>query len=159
MILRAQRAGEGGAVAALVLRAFAPMPFADDGDPLIPAALRASGDLVLALVGIEGGRIVGQVCFSEASVGGAAGWVALGPIAVAPERQRRGIGRALIAAGLARLADRPGCVLLGDPDVYGGSGFAAGDLSWRDVPARNVMKRVLAGPDAAGEVVFAPAFG
>ena len=159
MILRAERAGEAGAVRALIARAFAPMPFADENDPLIPGALRESGDLVLALVAVEAGRVVGQVSFSEASVGGAAGWVALGPIAVAPERQKGGIGRSLIAEGLSRLAARPGCVLLGNPAVYGGSGFASGGVTWRDAPGRNVMKRVLAGPDAAGEIAFAPAFG
>ena len=159
MILREERAGEAGAVEALVRRAFAPMPFADGNDHTIPGWLRAAGDLILGLVAVDAGRIVGQASFSEASVGGAPGWVCLGPIAVEPERQRQGIGRALIAEGLVRLSDRPGCVLLGNPAVYGGSGFASGDVTWRDVSREYVMKRVLAGPDAEGEVAFAPAFG
>jgi putative acetyltransferase len=67
---------------------------------------------------------VGHVAASRAGVGGAPA-VALGPIGVRPDRQRRGIGTALVEA-LLRAADEAGeraVVLLGDPAYYRRFGF------------------------------------
>lgn len=49
----------------------------------------------------------------------------LGPVAVAPERQGRGLGRRLVRHGLARAAalGHGGVLLVGDPAYYGRFGF------------------------------------
>jgi putative acetyltransferase len=57
----------------------------------------------------------------------APGWYALGPVAVAPELQRRGIGSRLIRTCLDWL-QRPtqnaaGCILVGNPEYYRRFGF------------------------------------
>ena len=55
-----------------------------------------------------------------------------------PNRQRHGIGSALIAAGLARIREQgaKGCVVLGDPGYYSRFGFAADpNLCLAGVPA------------------------
>ena len=86
--------------------------------------------------------------------------VMVGPVAVAPERQRDGLGRrlmthALAAAARAGLDD--GLVLIGDPEYYGRFfGFTAErTASWR-LPGPVERHRLLARgdrvPDAAGEL-------
>lgn len=76
------------------------------------------------------GRVVGHVVCTRADVDGAPA-LGLGPVAVHPERQGRGIGDALVREVLAR-AEAAGetlVALLGDPAYYGRFGF---------VPARAV---------------------
>ena len=88
--------------------------------------MRSAGDLSLSLVAEAGDAIVGHVAFSPAILStGARGWQTLGPISVDPDWQGQGIGRALIAAGVAhwRAARENGIVLLGSPDLYGRFGF------------------------------------
>ncbi|HEY3501686.1 MAG TPA: N-acetyltransferase [Actinocatenispora sp.] len=85
------------------------------------------------------GRIVGHVLLTRGYVG-AVPVVALGPLAVAPDVQRRGVGGALVEAVLADAAGRgeTAAMLLGDPAYYGRFGFArassygvtAPDPSW-----------------------------
>lgn len=73
-------------------------------------------------------HITGHVVFTRAGTPDAPDALALlGPLCVAPEHQRRGIGGALIRAGLDRLrADGVRVVLvLGDPGYYGRHGFRA----------------------------------
>ena len=65
-------------------------------------ALRAHGAVRLSLVAEVEGLIVGHILFSPVTTAGAEG-LGLGPMAVLPEAQRRGVGAALIAAGLERL--------------------------------------------------------
>jgi putative acetyltransferase len=52
-------------------------------------------------------------------------WYGLGPVSVLPEYQRRGIGKALIHEGLARLKSihARGCCLVGHPEYYRKFGF------------------------------------
>jgi putative acetyltransferase len=75
----------------------------------------------LSLVAEEAGDVVGHVLFTRAAVGGEAA-LALGPLAVLPACQRRGIGTALVEAGLAATGDAL-VFLLGDPAYYGRFGF------------------------------------
>ena len=69
--------------------------------PLEPAIVERIRDLegAFALVADDEGEIVGHVQFSRAWIGEMP-VVALGPIGVRPERQRQGIGSALVAEGL-----------------------------------------------------------
>ena len=73
--------------------------------------------------------------------------VLVGPIAVAPGRQRDGLGRAITAHALAAIdaAGEPASVLIGDPEYYGRFfGFSdAATGGWR-VPGPVERRRLLA---------------
>lgn len=86
--------------------------------------------------------------------------VMVGPVAVAPERQRDGVGRELMAASLAA-ALAQGCddrlVLIGDPEYYGRFfGFtAAHTRAWRlpgPVEQHRLLTRGDRVPDGPGEL-------
>lgn len=91
--------------------------------------LRASGDLVLALVALDGATIVGYVAWPRL-------WIttprdqykaiALAPLAVAPAHQRSGVGSALTREGLAQLRafGESLVFVLGDPVYYTRFGFS-----------------------------------
>ncbi len=129
MHIRSERPGDEGAIRALISAAFARDGQAGTAEAAIVDGLRAAGALSLSLVATaEGEGVVGHVAFSPVTIAGEAGrWFGLGPLGVCPDRQRSGIGAALVRAGLARLAARgaSGCVLLGDPVYYGRLGFRA----------------------------------
>jgi putative acetyltransferase len=80
-------------------------------------ALRDYYDDVLSLVAVDGDDIVGHILFSPAIINDVAG-KEFGPMAVAPERQRGGIGSELIGADLAKLPERgcPFVIVLGHPE-------------------------------------------
>jgi putative acetyltransferase len=90
-------------------------------------ALRAEGSVLLSLVAVED-EIVGHVLFSRMSIDEATRSIAaaaLAPVAVRPDRQRRGIGGALIDEGLTRLrgAGERLVLVVGHPDYYPRFGF------------------------------------
>ncbi len=94
--------------------------------PLVTALL-ADDNGVLSLVATVGQAVVGHVVFTPCRVAGHLQRVALlGPLAVAPDQQRKGVGTALISDGLQRLKDAgtSRVFVLGDPDYYGRHGFA-----------------------------------
>lgn len=134
LVIRPENAAdpaECAAIADLVERAFRAVPESDGTEAALVAALRASGDVVadLTLVALESERIVGHVLFSRMQVGDTP-VLALAPLAVTPEKQRMGIGSALVRRALerARQADKaPGAprfvIVLGDPDYYSRFGF------------------------------------
>ncbi|MBA83856.1 GNAT family N-acetyltransferase [Thalassobius sp. S69A] len=80
---------------------------------------------VLHLAAQEGDALLGHVAFTPGQVGGHR-VALLGPLAVHPDRQKMGLGAALVTAGLAR-SKQDGAALalvLGDPGYYGRFGFA-----------------------------------
>jgi putative acetyltransferase len=94
-------------------------------------ALRANGHLVLSLVAEVNGAIVGHIAYSPVSFEPprpAVKAVLLGPVAVAPERQRQGIGGALIQEGSERLRSQGynAVFLVGHPEYYPRFGFCPG---------------------------------
>jgi len=163
MMIRPEESGDEQAIHDLTQTAFATMPYSAGSEGAIIDALRKDGDLILSLVAVEGDRIVGHVAFSPVAIEGVHdGWFGLGPISVAPELQRRGIGRALIAAGLDALRQRgaSGCVLVGDPAYYSRSGFACNEaLQVGDLDRKYVQFLVFKGPEPRGSLKFAPGFG
>jgi putative acetyltransferase len=155
--IREEAASERAAVREVVTAAFGHAVEADLVD-----RLRADGDAAISLVAVEEGRILGHILFSPLAAPFRA--LALAPVSVRPERQRSGIGSALIRAGLARAqADGwQGVFVLGEPAFYRRFGFdpalAEGFRSPYSGPY--LMALALAGrlPAASGAIAYAPAF-
>ena len=160
--IRPERPEDTGAIHDLTGRAFAPMPFSSGTEAAIIRALRASGDLALSLVIEENGAVIGHLAFSPVTVAsGEKDWFGLGPVSVEPARQRQGIGKALVAAGLAELQRRgaAGCALIGNPAVYGPMGFSSdGRLRYGDLDPALVQRVIFKGTAPEGELKFSPAF-
>lgn len=163
MQIRDEDAGDGPEIRALTDAAFAPVAYSDGSEGAIVDNLRAGGALHMSLVAVEGADIVGHVAFSPVSIGAVkAGWFGLGPVSVAVLFQKRGIGSALITAGLERLQEQSaaGVVLLGDPAYYSRFGFESVETIWYgESPSPYFQRLVLNGPDAQGQAVYHAAFG
>ena len=163
MIVRPERAGDEDAVSALITRAFAHAAHASGEEAAIVERLRCDGDLAAAFVAADGESLAGHVSFSPVLIDGEeCGWFGLGPVAVAPERQREGIGTALIEHGLTHLRARgaQGCVVLGDPAYYRRFGFEPDrTLAYPAAPAEYFQRIVFNGEPLRGIVSYARAFG
>lgn len=119
--IRGARAGDGAAIAEVLSAAFP-----DEDLTALVAVLLKRAD-VTALVADMEDRLVGIVLFTSCNVAKGGEAVALlGPLAVAPDIQRGGIGSALVRAGLGRMSERGAAhaLVLGDPEYYGRFGFA-----------------------------------
>ncbi|RUL98736.1 GNAT family N-acetyltransferase [Rhizobium chutanense] len=162
MLIRDETPDDIDAIHDLTSTAFKPMPYSDGTEAEIIRRLRAAGDLTISLVAEQDGEVLGHVAFSPVTIDGAQdGWFGLGPISVKPERQRQGVGKALIARGLELLRETgaSGCVLIGNPDIYSRVGFSSdGQLKYLDLDTRLVQRIVLRGFPPSGTLRFAPAF-
>jgi HAD superfamily hydrolase (TIGR01509 family) len=95
---------------------------------------RKRGKTTLSMVAVVEGNILGHVLFTPVTFdppdpgNRSRRGLGLGPIAVLPEYQRKGIGSRLMRAGLdqARRLDYGFVVLLGDPAFYSRFGFKPG---------------------------------
>ncbi len=91
--------------------------------------LRATTQWVLSLVAEFEDRIVGHVLFTRVAIHGTIGetheGAGLGPVAVLPDHQGRGIGGALIHRGISQVTDMgmPFVVVLGHSEYYPRFGF------------------------------------
>lgn len=162
IVIRDERPADIAAIFDLTKAAFEHHPFGEHTEQFITDALRDAGALTLSLVAEDGGTVVGHAAFSPVSLSdGSREWYGLGPIAVQPERQRQGIGIALIHEGLRRLREggAAGCVLLGDPAYYGRFGFRSHPaLTLEGVPPMYFLALPLGGPMARGTVTYHAAF-
>jgi putative acetyltransferase len=160
--LRPERNGDAATIRAVVTAAFLGTGHSSGTEGAIVDALRASGMLAVSLVAEDDGAIVGHVAFSPVTIDGHdRGWFGLGPVAVDPRFQRRGIGARLIEAGLAQLreAGAQGCVVLGDPGYYVRFGFASDPaLIYPGVPAEYFQRLAFAGAAPTGTVAYSPCF-
>ena len=90
-------------------------------------ALQAKRIQLVSLVADEDGQIVGHILFSPVLLENDPGLslMGLGPMAVMPQRQRQGIGSALVKAGLERCKEYAyvAAVVVGHPDYYPRFGF------------------------------------
>lgn len=156
-----ETSGDRDAIFTLTQAAFKDHPHSQQTEGYITNALRAAGALTLSLVAWEDGRAAGHIAFSPVSVSdGSADWYGLGPVAVLPELQGRGIGAALIREGLERLKTlgAAGCVVMGEPAYYARFGFAQMPaLSYPGVPPEYFMAQVYTRP-AQGRVAYHQAF-
>lgn len=105
--------------------------FGHAGEADLVEALRAKARPYLSLVAVSEGRPVGHILFtpvsivSDASGGAAREALALGPMAVLPEFQNRGVGSALVRRGLdeCRGLGHGAVVVVGHPEFYPRFGF------------------------------------
>lgn len=132
--------------------------------------LRDSGALRYSLVALEEGEIVGHLAFSPVTITddkNAVPALALGPMAVIPSRQRRGVGSKLIKYWLENFADEKDnlIVVVGHAGYYPRFGFqpakAHGISCEFDVPDDAFMVLELrpgAQTEIQGIVRYHPAF-
>jgi putative acetyltransferase len=102
-------------------------------------ALRDARVTIASLLALDGRHTVGHALFSTVwidSDGPPVAIASLAPVAVVPEWQRRGIGTALIRAGLesCRAAGSAAVIVVGHPAYYPRFGFAAGAVAHLDSP-------------------------
>ncbi len=119
MIVRDEAPGDLDAIDRIVEAAFGQRGEAD-----LVAALRLSGDAVLSLVAEDDTALLGHILFSKLLAPDDS--LALGPLAVAPEKQGQGVGTKLVENGLAKAAKQgwSAVFLLGDPAYYARFGFS-----------------------------------
>jgi putative acetyltransferase len=160
MIVRGARAEDGFAISELLEAAFG-----GTAEAGLVAALARNGDLVLAAVAEDGPTLIGYIAFSRLMVTSEDGdfrAVALAPLAVAPSRQRQGIGAALVeyAHGRLRRAGEALSVVLGEPGYYRRFGYsterAAGFAS--PYPTDHLMALTFAAAPSRGRLIYPRAF-
>jgi putative acetyltransferase len=144
--IRDEQTGDYDAVRGVQRRAFG-----DDGRvPGLVDALRRDDPHAVSMVAVEAGIVVGHVMFARALLDAPRQLVSvrvLSPLGVVPDRQRSGVGSALVREGLRRLDDDgvPLVFLEGSPTYYPRFGFTPGD-------ERGFRKPSLRIPDAAFQV-------
>jgi len=160
--IRPENPGDAAAIERVITSAFREAEHSSGNEAAIVDKLREAGDLSVSLVATENDRIVGHVAFSPVAVDGRNdGWFGLGPVAVVPDRQRHGIGGALIEAGLAvlRVRGSRGCVVLGEPAYYRRFGFIYHpDLRLAGVPAEYFQALMFNERPCSGQVKYHSAF-
>lgn len=168
MPLRVERPGDHETVASVHRAAFG----AGHG-PTVAAlvdALRRDDPGAFSLVSEEGGQVVGHIMFSRSLLDAPRRLLTvqvLSPLAVAPQFQGRGIGSALIRAGLRHLDERgvPLVFLEGDPRYYSRAGFTpGGDHGFRKPSLRipdeafQIVKLSACEPWMSGTLVYSHTF-
>lgn len=162
MDIRPERVSDEAEIFALTRAAFAQATHASGTEQYIVNALRRAGALSLSFVAVDAGEVVGHIAISPVQISdGSPGWYGLGPVSVAPERQREGIGSRLIVAALDALKgmNANGCVPLGEPAYYGRFGFRSHEaLVLPGVPAEYFQALSFSGRLPEGEVSYHQAF-
>ena len=151
VIIRPERSADVEAIRSVTAAAFRSVehsappvePGGDPGEAVLVAWLRDDVGWIpeLSLVAVDGGLVVGHVVASRAYVDDQPA-LGLGPLSVRPDRQRSGIGAALMHAvlGAADALGDPLVGLVGEPAFYSRFGFVpaestgvtAPDPSWGD---------------------------
>ncbi|MGA0599742.1 GNAT family N-acetyltransferase [Caulobacter sp. KR2-114] len=151
MIIRPATPGDYAAIRPLVQAAFATADHASGTEADIVEGVRAEGAVLAELVAEDAGEIVGHALFSRMTCDPKERFfAALGPIAAAPERQKAGIGSALLRAGveICRAAGAEAVVLLGHVSYYPRFGFSS--------EAARVIASPFAGLDAFMALALTP---
>lgn len=124
VFLRERADGDGPAIRRLLIDAFG-----GEDEARLVEALHAARALTAERLAEENGHVIGYCAMSPARLAPSSGQPVFGlaPVAVAPDRQGRGIGGELIKDCLAAIERaHPGCavILLGEPAYYARFGFA-----------------------------------
>jgi putative acetyltransferase len=141
-----------------------------DDEARLVDRLRDDGDAVVELVATVGkGVVAGHILFSHLPVwsqdGSAVPAAALAPLAVLPQRQRAGIGSALVKIGLETCGEQgiAGVIVLGAPAFYARFGFSSALARHLRAPFSGesfmALELVPGALRDAGEVRYARAFG
>lgn len=122
MLIRAEEQNDRDAVRAVNISAFETSTEADLVD-----ALRKQAHPTVSLVAVDDKTVIGHILFSPVTLSGRPDLPIMGlaPMAVRPEHQRRGIGSALVRAGLeqCKLLGFGAVIVLGHPTYYPRFGF------------------------------------
>jgi putative acetyltransferase len=144
------------------------LAFGREEEGRLVEALRAGGHARLSLVAEDEGRIVGHILFSGLPIvkqRDEINALALAPMAVIPQHQRRGIGSMLVREGLRTCAERGHriVIVVGHPGYYPRFGFSArlaerltAPLSGDAFMALELSPGAL--EDVEGEVAYPPPF-
>lgn len=152
------------AITDVVTAAFAEVELSDQTEAGIVEKLRDDNALSVSLIAVVDMQIVGHVAASPVRFDDATGgWFGIGPVSVAPEAQRMGVGTALMNRVVEALREggAGGAVIVGDPDFYIRLGFAHTEfLTYEGVPDRNLLAMRLSDSRfPTGQVHYHPAFG
>ena len=162
MIIRPETPTNHDAIRRILIAAFADHPYSHQTEHLIVEGLRADNALTVSLVAEVDGNVVGHIAFSSVKIGGKdCGWLGLGPVAVSPSHQQRGIGQALVTEGLKTIRNMgaQGCVLVGDPAFYCRFGFEHNSaLRMEGVPPEVLLCLPMCDQMPEGNVTHHPAF-
>lgn len=162
LIIRTESDADLAAITDVTIAAFQPLEISSHTEQFVIEALRSARALSLSLVAEINGRVVGHIAFSPVEISdGTQNWYGLGPVSVLPEFQRQGVGKALIAHGLALLKsmNARGCCLVGHPAYYKKFGFKnVAGLTCEGVPPNVFFAISFDGKMPQGIVTFHEAF-
>jgi predicted N-acetyltransferase YhbS len=147
--IRQERKTDASARELLLDRAYGPARFTKCSARLREDRLPAQG---LSFVATEGGSVVGSVRLWDVSAGPGRRALLLGPLAVSPEHQSKGIGGKLMkqAIATARMRGHGAILLVGDAPYYGRFGFSAEKTASLAMPGAYQQDRLLGLELAAG---------
>ncbi len=168
MLIRKEEAKDYEIIYSVVKAAFDSSEHSDGNEHDLVNALRKGKAFIpdLSLVAETDGAIVGHIMFTRAKVGDAI-VLALAPLSVLPEYQRKGIGMSLIKKGHS-IAEKLGyeySVVLGSEAYYPKAGYVPADSFGIkppfDVPSENFMayKIKKGASDIRGVLKYAKEFG
>jgi putative acetyltransferase len=168
LVIRPEEDADVPSIDSVVRRAFTRHPAEV---ALLVERIRASEHYVpeLALVAEDDSGVIAHVMLSWIGIAGGSRSriLNLSPMSVRPDRQRRGIGSALVTDAVARAEalGEPAVLVEGIPSYYPRFGFErAGALGFgpphAEIPDEAFMVKRLPGyePGLAGRVVYPPAF-
>lgn len=162
LIIRPEQPADQPVIYELTEQAFRGRPYAGGDEQEVINRLRERGELVVSLVAQLQDEVVGQITFSPAGVAdNSTPWFALGPVAVLPALQSKGIGGALINQGLDEILKLGalGCILTGNPVYYSRFGFElAPEHAPANEPAEFFMLKCFTAARPRGTFSFSPSF-
>ena len=168
MNIRTEKPEDYDSIYAVIKAAFDSAEHADGNEPDLVATLRKGENYIpeLSLVAEENGKIIGHIMFTKARVGQTI-VLALAPLSVSPEYQRKGVGMALITEGhkIAKDLGYGYSVVLGSEKYYPRTGYVPADTFGISAPfevsrdnfmAYKISENI---PDVHGTMTYAKEFG
>lgn len=162
---RPERESDFDKIRLVVKTAFAEAEHTDGDEHNLVDRLRCSYEYIpeLSLIAEVNGRIVVYAMFSRINIGITKA-IALAPLAVLPDFQNHGVGRALIEAGHRKATGRDYycSVVLGSPEYYSKSGYLPalpfGIIAPFDIPPQYYMVFPFKQEVPQGSVIYSQAF-